>query len=109
MRQRQRPHFTLIELLVVIAIIAILVSMLVPALTRGMYSARQVKCISNHRQVVLGCVPYADEWDDFFPNHFVRSLSPSLITGDIYQRLYQRTGWMGVRLGNAGYIQQFLS
>ncbi len=64
----QRPSFTLIELLVVIAIIAILVSMLLPALSEARYSAKSALCISQIKQHALAANSYAGDFDSFiFP------------------------------------------
>jgi prepilin-type N-terminal cleavage/methylation domain-containing protein len=63
----RRQGFTLIELLVVIAIIALLASLLLPALAQAKETARSAKCRSNMRQITVGMLMYVDDNNDYFP------------------------------------------
>ncbi len=59
--------FTLIELLVVIAIIAILAAILFPVFAKAREKARQTSCLSNEKQLGLGFLQYAQDYDEFYP------------------------------------------
>jgi len=90
-RRLRTAAFTLIELLVVVAIIALLISILLPALKRARQSARNEVCRSNIRQLAIGWLTYANDWDGHLPGS----------TNDYIGRR-NRLCWLGTWNGRGG-------
>jgi prepilin-type N-terminal cleavage/methylation domain-containing protein/prepilin-type processing-associated H-X9-DG protein len=68
--KKTRKRFTLIELLIVIAIIAILASMLLPALRSARERAKQIQCLSQEKQMVLAAIAYSGDFNGYVPSYY---------------------------------------
>ena len=67
MKTKEKEGFTLVELLVVIGIIALLIAILMPALSRARKQALQVSCGSNERQLTYASIAYGNDWQQMLP------------------------------------------
>jgi prepilin-type N-terminal cleavage/methylation domain-containing protein/prepilin-type processing-associated H-X9-DG protein len=90
MEGARNKAFTLIELLVVIAIIAILASILFPVFARARENARRTSCQSNMKQLGLGFMQYAQDYDERFPTGGVNTAG--------YPNEYKWGGGWGTRV-----------
>ncbi|HEV8544455.1 MAG TPA: prepilin-type N-terminal cleavage/methylation domain-containing protein [Verrucomicrobiae bacterium] len=88
--------FTLIELLVVIAIIAILASLLLPALARGVEASRSTSCINNLRQMAVAATTYSLDQNGRMPNFqtWLYIKPGDLTTGKLYPYVGARKSYM---------------
>jgi len=88
----KRSGFTLIELLVVIAVIAVLISILVPALRAARQQAKAVACGSNLKQLSLALTAYEQE-NGTFPHGFDDHGMVTPPGGYVGNAVYDRRGW----------------
>lgn len=75
-RAPRRAGFTLTELLLVIAIIAILAAILLPVFAQAREKARQASCLSNLKQIGLGLMMYAQDYDETYPMNLFLGFQP---------------------------------
>jgi len=106
--KRRRNAFTLVELLVVIGIIALLISMLLPALNKAREQAKRAACASNIRQIGQLWHMYANDHKGFFPDHGIGFGNWTLLTPDLREIFITKYKFQTGRIfycatWNAGY------
>ena len=85
--------FTLIELLVVIAIVAILASLLLPALSKTKQKAQGIFCMNNHKQLTLAWQMYADDNRDELVYSMGQTINRVWVRGDMNFEPANRSNW----------------
>ncbi len=86
----RRSAFTLIELLVAISIIAVLITLLLPALANARHAARTATCLSQHRQLALGMVTYSIDHMGHYPMSW-RAVTSTKIKNGLLEKKYSPT------------------
>ena len=100
--------FTLIELLVVIAIIAILAAILFPVFAKAREKARQSSCSSNVKQLSLGLLQYAQDYDERLPARYTAATNQWVYVIDPYVKSQQLWVCPSTRATSYGFQEIYL-
>ena len=92
-RATSRTGFTLVELLVVVGVIAVLIALLMPALSKARQQASRLRCMSSLRQLHIGLVCYVNDNDGYIP------VAPTI--AGVWQ--YDYGGWIPMIQKYVGY------
>ncbi len=99
MHAHGRDGFTLIELLVVISIIALLIAILLPALSAVQSAARAIKCKSQIRSIAQATHLYFQDESEYLPPALIEDGVSGYPDGDIFSNMYVRRDYMTAPMG----------
>jgi prepilin-type processing-associated H-X9-DG protein/prepilin-type N-terminal cleavage/methylation domain-containing protein len=106
---RRKPKaFTLVELLVVIGIIALLISILLPALNKARASATRITCQSSMKQLALAVFMYANDNKGFYPSNDAMAPNPNVAGAYIAANWWCKP-YIGQYLNNKSDISFYVS
>src|SRR6266567_8208648 len=114
LRRGRAVGFTLVELMVVIAIIAILMALMMPAISRAKGKANAISCVNNMRQMTLAAIMYASDHDEEFParrtptNAWPHKLKPYYVNWKIIACPSDRLGIVGLLTDDSNPKRSYL-